>query len=88
MRPPHNRTKFILLHQVVVLVFGGLLAIGVGSPFPPFLLALAPLLGLLEAQPRDKWTYWISVGVALLIVCAAAVGIFYLALTRFARGRW
>jgi len=88
MRPPHNRTKFILLHQVVVLVFGGLLAIGIGSPFPPFLLALAPLLGLLEAQPHDKRTYWISVGVAVVVVFAAAVGIFYLALTSFARGRW
>ena len=88
MRPPYNRMKFILLHQVVVIVFGGLLAIGVGSPFPLFLLALAPLLGLLEAQPRDKRTYWISVGVALVVVCAAAVGIFYLALTSFARGRW
>ena len=88
MRPPHKRTKFILLHLVFVLVLGSLLALGAGSPFPPFLLALAPLLGLPGAQPRDKGTYWISVGIAMLVVCAAAVGIFYLALTSYARGRW
>jgi len=88
MRPPHNRTKFILLHLAAVLILGSLLALGMGSPFPPFIVALAPLLGLLGAQPRDRWTYWISTGIALLVVFAAAAGISYLALTSFARGRW
>ncbi len=88
MRPPHTRTTFILLHLAFVFIFGGLLAFSLGSLVPPFILALAPLLGLAGANPRDRRTYWISTGTALLVVGVAVAGLLYLAIANFARGRW
>jgi len=88
VRPPHNRIKFILLHLGAVLGAGGLSVFTLRSSVPVLILAFAPVLGMIGAQPRDRTTYLISVGVTVVVLGAVFAGVLYLALSNFARGRW
>jgi hypothetical protein len=86
MTEKHHRGLFILTHVLVVCSVGAPLAFASNSTIPIFLLSLAPLVQVKNAEARERKTYLLSSLIAVLFACAALGGLLYLALGNYAEG--